>query len=93
MKFKILPSFIQLAENRNLQVGATFGRSRLVRFVMDEVALGQIFVRVLPFFPANSIPPMRCTNSSSNTTVIDLLHNHIFLSVLLSTQGKMSEIS
>jgi hypothetical protein len=28
-----------------------------VAFVVDKVALGQVFVRVLPFFPVNIIPP------------------------------------
>jgi len=60
---------------------------------MDKVALGQVFVRILPLFPANSIPPMRHSHSSSNTTATDLLYDHLFISAPLSTQGKMSKIS
>jgi hypothetical protein len=29
-----------------------------VRFVLDKVALGQVFPRVLRFFPVNFIPPV-----------------------------------
>jgi hypothetical protein len=60
---------------------------------MNEVALGQVLVRILPFFPANKIPPMRHSHSSTITTATDLFHKHFFLSVLLSTHGKMGEIS
>jgi branched-subunit amino acid transport protein len=32
--------------------------ARVVGFVVDKVALGQVFLRVLRFSPANIIPPL-----------------------------------
>jgi hypothetical protein len=32
--------------------------SRHVGFMVDKVALGQVFLRVLRFYPANIIPPL-----------------------------------
>jgi hypothetical protein len=49
-------------------------RSVHVRIIVDKVALGQVFLRVLPFYPVSIIPPM--------------LHIHLHLHVALTRRAK-----
>jgi hypothetical protein len=44
-------------------------RSVQVGFVMDKVALGQGFVRVLWFFPVSIIPPLLCIYSFIHSSI------------------------
>jgi hypothetical protein len=40
-----------------------------VRFVLYKVALGQVFLRVLPFYPVSIIPPMLHINLHLHTVL------------------------
>jgi hypothetical protein len=51
-----------------------YPRTVHVRYVVDKVALGRVFLRVLRFLPVTVIPPV--------------LHTHLHLHVALTTQTK-----
>jgi hypothetical protein len=51
-------------------------RTEIVGFVMDKVALGHVFLRVLRFFPVNFIPPVLHYTEKRKKLIIFIIGFH-----------------
>jgi hypothetical protein len=52
-------AMVQAVSRRPLTAEARFDTGSVhVKFLVEKVALGQVFLRVLPFSPVNLIPPV-----------------------------------